>query len=163
MDQAMQLWTWWLSLLSPFALIFTRPGWVRFVPWVTGMVLCWEEHTMTQLLTALGLESRWRVLEHCAEYGAGDRDAVERPQAPSGVVTRPWRPTIPAAGCRARGGPGSRDALPGPPGGGPIIRWRSTIPSGTGPAPRFGGPAPFMKPAPAVRIGPRQSGPTIGW
>ena len=78
MDQAMQLWTWWLSLLSPFALIFTQPGWVRFVPWVTGMVLCWEEHTMTQLLTALGWESRWRVLEHVAEDGAWDREAVER-------------------------------------------------------------------------------------
>jgi hypothetical protein len=45
MDQAMQLWTWWLSLLSPFALVFTRPGWGRFVQWVTGMVLRWEEHT----------------------------------------------------------------------------------------------------------------------
>jgi hypothetical protein len=78
MDQAIQLWTWWLSLLTPFALVFTRPGWVRFVPWVTGMVLCWEEHTITQLLTALGLESRWRVLEHFAEYGAWDREAVER-------------------------------------------------------------------------------------
>ena len=42
------------------------------------MVLCWEEHTLTQILTALGLESRWRVLEHFAEYGAWDRDAVER-------------------------------------------------------------------------------------
>jgi hypothetical protein len=78
MDQATQLWIWWLSLLSPFAAVFTRPGWVRFVQWVTGMVLCWEEHTMTQLLTALGLESRWRVLEHFAEYGAWDREAVER-------------------------------------------------------------------------------------
>ena len=78
MDQATQLWTWWLSLLSPFAAVFTRPGWVRFVQWVTGMVLCWEEHTMTQMLTALGLESRWRVLEHFAEYGAWDRETVER-------------------------------------------------------------------------------------
>jgi hypothetical protein len=78
MDQATQLWTWWLSLLSPFAVVFTRPGWVRFVQWVTGMVLCWEEHTMTQLLTALGLESRWRVLEYFAEHGAWDREAVER-------------------------------------------------------------------------------------
>jgi DDE superfamily endonuclease len=78
MDQATQLWTWWLSLLSPFAVVFTRPGWVRFVQWVTGMVLGWEEHTLTQLLTALGLESRWRVLEHFAEYGAWDREAVER-------------------------------------------------------------------------------------
>jgi hypothetical protein len=78
MDQAIQLWNWWLALLRPFADSFTRPGWVRFVQWVTGMVLCWEEHTMTQLLTALGLESRWRVLEHFAEYGAWDREAVER-------------------------------------------------------------------------------------
>jgi hypothetical protein len=78
MDQATQLWTWWLSLLSPFAWVFTRPGWVRFVQWVTGMVLCWEEHTLPQILTALGLESRWRVLEHFAEYGAWDREAVEQ-------------------------------------------------------------------------------------
>jgi DDE superfamily endonuclease len=78
MDQATQLWTWWLSLLSGFAPVFTRPGWIRFVQWVTGMVLCWEEHTLTQLLTALGLESRWRVLEHFAEYGSWDRKAVER-------------------------------------------------------------------------------------
>jgi hypothetical protein len=42
------------------------------------MVLCWEEQTMTQSLTALGLEARWQVLERFAEYGAGDRDAVER-------------------------------------------------------------------------------------
>jgi hypothetical protein len=78
MDQATQLWGWWLSLLSAFAPAFTRPGWVRFVQWVTGMVLGWEEHTLTQLLTAIGLESRWRVLEHFAEYGAWDREAVER-------------------------------------------------------------------------------------
>jgi hypothetical protein len=42
------------------------------------MVRCWEEHTITQMLTALGLESRWRVLEYFAEHGAWDRDAVER-------------------------------------------------------------------------------------
>ena len=79
MDRATQFWTWWVSLLSPFAPVFTRPGWVRFVQWVTGMVLCSEEHTITPVLTAVGLESRWRVLEHFAEYGAWDRDAVERP------------------------------------------------------------------------------------
>ena len=78
MDQATQLWAWWVSLLSAFVPGFTRPGWIRFVPGVTGMVLCWEEHTITQLLMALGLESRWRVLEHFAEYGAWDREAVER-------------------------------------------------------------------------------------
>jgi hypothetical protein len=78
MDQAPQLWLWWLSLLSAFVPDFTRPGWVRFVQWVTGTVLCWEEHTLTQILTALGLESRWRVLERFAAYGAWDREAVER-------------------------------------------------------------------------------------
>jgi DDE superfamily endonuclease len=78
MDQATPLWTWWLSLLSPFAASFTRPGGGRFVQWGTGMVLCGEEPTVTQLLTALGLESRWRVLEHVAECGAWDREAVER-------------------------------------------------------------------------------------
>jgi hypothetical protein len=78
MDQATHLWAWWLSLLSAFTPVFTRPGWVRFVQWVTGMVLCWEEHTLTQILTALGLESRWRALEHFAAYGAWDREAVER-------------------------------------------------------------------------------------
>jgi DDE superfamily endonuclease len=78
MEDPTELWAWWQSLLSTFADVFTRPGWVRFVQWVTGMVLCWEEHTITQILTALGLESRWRVLEHFAEYGAWDRAAVER-------------------------------------------------------------------------------------
>jgi DDE superfamily endonuclease len=78
MDQATQLWTWWLSLLRPFAVVFTRPGWVRFVQWVTGMMLCSEEHTITQLLMGSGLESCWRVVEHFAEYGAWDREAVER-------------------------------------------------------------------------------------
>lgn len=76
--QATSLWTWWLLVLRPFALVFTRPGWVRFVQWITGMVLCLAEHTLTQLLTALDLQSRWRVLEHFAEYGAWDHAAVER-------------------------------------------------------------------------------------
>src|SRR5262249_5924323 len=78
MDRATQLWAWWLSLLSAFGPVFTRPGWVRFIQWVTGMVLCWEKHTLTQILTDLGLESRWRVLEHFAEDGAWDREAIER-------------------------------------------------------------------------------------
>jgi hypothetical protein len=64
--------------MGAFATVFTRPGWVRFVQWVTGMVLCWEEHTLTQIVTALGRESGWRALEHVAEYGAWDRTAVAR-------------------------------------------------------------------------------------
>jgi DDE superfamily endonuclease len=78
MHEATQLWEWWQALVSPFATVFTQPGWVRFVQWVTGMVLCWEEHTLTPIVTALGLESRWCVLEHFAEYGAWEREAVER-------------------------------------------------------------------------------------
>jgi len=78
MEDAKQVWSWWQSLLANFGSVFTRPGWVRFVQWVTGMVLCDEEHTITQILVSLGLESRWRALEHFAEYGAWDRVAVER-------------------------------------------------------------------------------------
>ena len=78
MEDARQVWSWWQSLLAVFGSGFTRPGWVRFVQWVTGMVMCWEEHTITQILISLGLESRWRVMEHFAEYGAWDRPAVER-------------------------------------------------------------------------------------
>jgi DDE superfamily endonuclease len=78
MHEATQLWNGGQELMGAFATVFTRPGWVRFMPWVTGIVRCWEEHTLTQRLTALGLESRWRVLEHLAEYGAWDRKAVER-------------------------------------------------------------------------------------
>jgi hypothetical protein len=41
-------------------------------------VLCGEEHTVTQILVGVGLESRWRAVEHFAEYGAWDRAAVEQ-------------------------------------------------------------------------------------
>jgi len=78
MDNGKELCSWWQSLLEDFQPLFTRGGWVRFAQWTTGMVLCNEEHTITQILTALGLESRWRVLETFAEYGSWDRLAVER-------------------------------------------------------------------------------------
>jgi hypothetical protein len=78
MSEATPLWDGWQGLLQAFATVFTRPGWGRFVPWVTGMVQCWDEHTLTQLLTALGLEARWRVLAHVAEYSAWAREAMER-------------------------------------------------------------------------------------
>jgi hypothetical protein len=66
MAEATQLWVWWQAVLSVYAPGFTRPGWVRFVQWVTGLGLCGEEPTLTQLLTALGLETRGRVLAHFA-------------------------------------------------------------------------------------------------
>lgn len=78
MDDAKELWSWWQSLLASFRGVFTLGGWARFVQWVTGTVLCAEEHTITQILTASGLESQWRNLEHFAEYGCWDRPAVER-------------------------------------------------------------------------------------
>lgn len=78
MDDARGLWSEWQSLLFGFREVFTLGGWARFAQWVTGTVLCDEEHTITQILTALGLEDQWRNLEHFAEYGSWDRDAVER-------------------------------------------------------------------------------------
>jgi len=92
MDDAKQIWSEWQSLLTSFQPLFTRAGWVRFVQWVTGMVLCDEEHTITQILTTLGLESRWRVTEAFAEYGAWDREAVERRlfQTLQASASKPW-------------------------------------------------------------------------
>ena len=68
----------WQQLLTPFGFALTQPGYARFAQWVTGTALAWEEHTITQILTGVGLEDRWRVAEHFAEYGAFRRDAVER-------------------------------------------------------------------------------------
>ena len=78
MDDAKQLWSWWQSLLAAFRCQFTLGGWARFVQWVTGTVLCPEEHTITQILSSLGLESQWRNVENFAEYGSWHRESVER-------------------------------------------------------------------------------------
>ena len=78
MDDANGLWQLWQSLVVAYGPVFTRPGWVRFTQWVTGTVLCGEEHTVTQILVATGLASRWRPMEHFVEYGAWDRAAVEQ-------------------------------------------------------------------------------------
>jgi hypothetical protein len=59
MSEATHLWEWWHALVGACTPVFTRPGWVRSVPWGTGLVLGWEEHTITPILTALGWESRW--------------------------------------------------------------------------------------------------------
>ena len=76
--QATLLWSLWQALLAPLAPAFTPGGFRSFVIWVTGLALNVEEHTITQILTAMNLESRWRVLEHFAEYGSFDCEAVER-------------------------------------------------------------------------------------
>lgn len=69
----------WQRLLTPFVLVLTHPGYARFAQWVTGTALGWEEHTITRVLTSMGLEDRWRVAGHGAGYGAFRREAVERP------------------------------------------------------------------------------------
>jgi|WetSurMetagenome_2_1015567.scaffolds.fasta_scaffold121230_1 hypothetical protein len=78
MDDAKGLCSEWQSLLEYFRPVFTLGGWARFVQWATGTVLCSEEHTITQILMGLGLEDQWRNIEGFAEYGAWDREAVER-------------------------------------------------------------------------------------
>jgi DDE superfamily endonuclease len=78
MDDAKRLCSEWQSLLENFRAGFTLGGWARFAQWATGTVLCCEEHTITQILTGLGLEDQWRNVECFAEYGAWDRQRVER-------------------------------------------------------------------------------------
>lgn len=78
MDDGKGIVSVWQSLLSRFRGTFTLGGWARFAQWTTGTVLCPEEHTITQILTGLGLEPEWRNVERFAEYGAWDREAVER-------------------------------------------------------------------------------------
>ena len=78
MADGKQLWAIWQRLLAWFAPVFTRRGWVRFAQWVSGTVLCDEQHTITQEVTRLGLADQWRNWEHFAEYGAFDLRAAER-------------------------------------------------------------------------------------
>ena len=75
---ATRLWVLWQAILAPFAACFTRPGFFRFVEWLTGLALNVEEHTITQSLVALDRTGDWKALEAFAEYGAWDRDAVTR-------------------------------------------------------------------------------------
>lgn len=78
MDDVKELWTDWQSLLDGFRPVFTVGGWARFAQWVAGTVLDAEEHTITQILAGLQLEDQRRNVEHFAEYGSWDREAVER-------------------------------------------------------------------------------------
>jgi hypothetical protein len=72
------LWLLWQAILAPYAATFTRPGFHRFVEWLTGLALNVEEHTITQSLIGLERTGDWKALEAFAEYGAWDRDPVER-------------------------------------------------------------------------------------
>jgi hypothetical protein len=65
-------WYAWQRLLRPFSQVFTRPGYRRFVEWVTALALNVEEHSVTQSAVAIERIGDWRALERFAEYGAWD-------------------------------------------------------------------------------------------
>ena len=72
MEDVKQVVACWQSLLQPYQSVFTAPGWVRFAQWATGTVLCDEEHTITQIVSRMGVPQWWRVAESFAEYGVFD-------------------------------------------------------------------------------------------
>ena len=76
--QATLLLSLWQSLLQPFDLAFTHPGWLRFCEWLTGIILNVEEHTITQSLVALDRPDDWKALETFAELGAWDQPTLLR-------------------------------------------------------------------------------------
>src|SRR5215211_3906183 len=90
--QAIALWMLWQALLAPYARCFGRPGHRRFVEWLTGLALNAEEHTITQSLIGLDRTQDWKALESFAEYGAWDRDHLERVTALAleGAPGRTW-------------------------------------------------------------------------
>jgi hypothetical protein len=78
MDDHKTIWNLWQSLLKEFQPAFTYGGWARFAQWVTGTVLCPEEHTITQILTAMDLQFQWRNAERFAECGSWKLQEVEQ-------------------------------------------------------------------------------------
>src|SRR5262245_11720985 len=78
MRQATSLWTHWQALLGQFAQVFTRPGYRRFVEWITALAINVEEHTVTQSAVAIERTGDWRAMERFAEYGAWYSSAVTR-------------------------------------------------------------------------------------
>jgi hypothetical protein len=76
--KAKRLWPIWQALLLSYHACFTRPGFRRFAEWTTGLALNDEEHTITQSLVGLDRTQDWKALESFAEYGAWDRDQLER-------------------------------------------------------------------------------------
>ncbi|HSQ54419.1 MAG TPA: transposase [Gemmata sp.] len=76
MRQATLVWSLWQALLTHFARAFTRPGYRRFVEWVTALAINVEEHTITQSVTAIERLADWKALESFAEYGAWRTDSV---------------------------------------------------------------------------------------
>ena len=63
MVHAKLFWSIWQALLHPFAWCFTRPGYRRFVEWITALALNVEEHTITQSVLAIERLADWKALE----------------------------------------------------------------------------------------------------
>lgn len=78
----------WMNMLGEFAPCFTKPGQRRFGALLTGGLLCERRPLVTEIVTALGLESQWRAVESFIEYGSWPAGQVEevlaRMAAPSG-------------------------------------------------------------------------------
>jgi DDE superfamily endonuclease len=90
MTHATLLWSIWQALLRPFAAAFTRPGYRRFVEWITALALNVEEHTITQSVLTIERPADWKAMETFAETGAWPSDAVARTLARL-VETAPGR------------------------------------------------------------------------
>jgi hypothetical protein len=92
MDDVKGLCSAWQSLLENFREVFTLGGWARFAQWITGMVLCSEEHAITQILTGLGLEDRWRNVESSGRIGGACPWStwIGLPRKPAKTLCFPW-------------------------------------------------------------------------
>jgi hypothetical protein len=88
--EASELWSLWQDLLRDYAGVFTRPGFRRFVEWVTGLALNVEEHTITQSLIGLDRTQDWKAVETFAETGDWNSVCFERTTAHL-VETAPGR------------------------------------------------------------------------
>ncbi len=84
MDDGKALGLIWQSLLREFQPWFTRGDWVRFVEWVTGTVLCDEEHRTSP-----------DVWGTCTfhESSARSPNRAETVRAHNWVVS-PWQPIV---------------------------------------------------------------------
>ena len=67
----------WMSLLDEFSFCFTEPGRRRFAALATGALLCEGRPVVTEIVSALALESQWRSVEAFLEYGAWPLEELE--------------------------------------------------------------------------------------
>jgi hypothetical protein len=78
MTEAKLTWSIWQVLLNAFAWAFTRPGFRRFIAWITALALNLGEHTITQSDSAIERLADWKAVETFAEYGAWRPASVTR-------------------------------------------------------------------------------------